>query len=326
MGFSRSRNSTACWLRQAFSSTCHGRAARVRHFLQQRFPWSVAPSGEPGRYDLEIDRRARNRASQRPRAFGDRRIRGGRGRSPARAGHRGRDVSDRVRRRHHGRPRAAGRRHRRDFRPLSDGEFEEDTGSISGRVTKNGQGCSARTSSPSIPPPARWSGTSRSNELGRFSIAGLTPGLHVVRVEPVDDADVESFFESDPPPIMDFRAAFHDRLVGVPRGGDSGAIEIKVRREMSLVRRCDRRAACASADGGHRAVRKRTHPGDRSRRRRPVRSRPCRWARPMRTRPTREEADFRLFTSESSLRARSVSRGEIRRAGDAGHCAGRIGS
>ena len=62
---------------------------------------------------------------------------------------------------------------------------------------------------------------------GRFSIAGLTPGPYIVRIEPLDDADVESFFESEPPTDIDLRAAFYDRLVGVPRGGDSGAIEIK---------------------------------------------------------------------------------------------------
>ena len=44
-------------------------------FFNCAFPWSVAPAGEAGRYDLEIDRAARNRASQRPRAFGARRNR-----------------------------------------------------------------------------------------------------------------------------------------------------------------------------------------------------------------------------------------------------------
>jgi hypothetical protein len=52
--------------------------------------------------------------------------------------------------------------------------------------------------------------------------------VYVVRVEPLDDADVESFFESEPPTDIDVRAVFYDRLVGVPPGGDSGAIEIKV--------------------------------------------------------------------------------------------------
>ena len=66
------------------------------------------------------------------------------------------------------------------------------------------------------------------NSQGQFSIAGLTPGSHIVRVEPLDDADVESFFESEPRTDIDFRPAFSDRLVGVPRGGDSGAIEIQV--------------------------------------------------------------------------------------------------
>ena len=54
--------------------------------------------------------------------------------------------------------------------------------------------CTARTSSPS---------TCRRGELiagytladdGTFAIAGLSPGPHVLRVEPLDDADVESFF------------------------------------------------------------------------------------------------------------------------------------
>jgi hypothetical protein len=44
----------------------------------------------------------------------------------------------------------------------------------------------------------------------------------------VDDADIESFFDAEPPADIDFRVVFYDRQVGVPRGGDSGAIEIKV--------------------------------------------------------------------------------------------------
>ncbi len=61
----------------------------------------------------------------------------------------------------------------------------------------------------------------------RFSIAGLSPGPHLIRVEPLDDADADSFFDVAAVDV-EFRAAFFERLVVVPRGGDSGAVEIKV--------------------------------------------------------------------------------------------------
>ena len=35
-------------------------------------------------------------------------------------------------------------------------------------------------------------------------------------------------FSTSPPCDVEFRAAFFERLVVVPRGGDSGAVEIKV--------------------------------------------------------------------------------------------------
>ena len=50
----------------------------------------------------------------------------------------------------------------------------------------------------------------------------------MIRVEPIDDADIDSFFELDAGVDVDFRAAYHDRLVVVPRGGDSGGIEVEV--------------------------------------------------------------------------------------------------
>ena len=63
---------------------------------------------------------------------------------------------------------------------------------------------------------------------GQFSIAGLRPGPHILRVEPIDDADPESFFDVTDPPDINFRAAYVERLVVVPKGGDSGNVEVKV--------------------------------------------------------------------------------------------------
>jgi Matrixin len=66
------------------------------------------------------------------------------------------------------------------------------------------------------------------NDEGRFGIEGLAPGPYVIRVEPLDDADPESFFESDKRVDVNFRVTFFDRLVVAPSGGSSGDIEIKV--------------------------------------------------------------------------------------------------
>ena len=57
------------------------------------------------------------------------------------------------------------------------------------------------------------------NSDGAFQIAGLMPGPHVIRVEPLDDADIDSFFSSRNPIDVSFRVAFHERLFVVPTGG-----------------------------------------------------------------------------------------------------------
>jgi len=67
------------------------------------------------------------------------------------------------------------------------------------------------------------------NEQGSFAIASLTPGLYVVRVEPLDDADIDSFFDEDTDVNIDFAPTYYPRLVVVPPGGSSGSIAITVR-------------------------------------------------------------------------------------------------
>ena len=105
--------------------------------------------------------------------------------------------------------------------------FNGTTGSLSGRVTRNGQGLFGAHVVAFHPSSRAMIGNFSLNKDGQFLVAGLSPGPYVVRVEPLDDADPDSFF-SEAAIDLDFRVAFFDRLVVVPRGGDSGAIELKV--------------------------------------------------------------------------------------------------
>ena len=66
---------------------------------------------------------------------------------------------------------------------------------------------------------------------GRFSIGSLPPGLYILRAEPIDDAELDSFFDASRNVDLDFRVMFVDRVVVVPRGGDSGEVAVKVVRK-----------------------------------------------------------------------------------------------
>jgi hypothetical protein len=113
-----------------------------------------------------------------------------------------------------------------------DGGFNTTTGSLSGRVTKDGQGLFGAHVVAFEPATGRLIANLTLNDQGQFSIAGLSPGPHIVRVEPLDDADLNSYFDTSLTTVdLDFRVSFLDRLVVVPRGGDSGAIEVKVVRK-----------------------------------------------------------------------------------------------
>jgi Matrixin/Carboxypeptidase regulatory-like domain len=109
-----------------------------------------------------------------------------------------------------------------------DNHFNDDTGSVSGRVTKNGRGVFGAHVVAFDPANGDLVANFTLSADGQFSIAGLRPGPHVIRVEPLDDADTESFFDPSEPVDLNFRAKYHDRLVVVPRGGDSGAVQIAV--------------------------------------------------------------------------------------------------
>ena len=112
---------------------------------------------------------------------------------------------------------------------LYDGPgFLSDTGSISGTVTKNGAGVYGAHVVAFNPATGKLVGTFTLADDGSFAIAGLDPGTHIVRVEPLDDADLNSVFPEDRVVDVQFKVTFLDRLAVVPRGGNAGPFEIKV--------------------------------------------------------------------------------------------------
>ena len=107
-------------------------------------------------------------------------------------------------------------------------QFRRERGSISGRVTKGGRGVLGAHVVAFNPRTGRLVGGFSLNDGGGFVIGGLEPGPHVLRVEPLDDGDIESFFDLTLDIDANFRAKFHDRVVIVPRGGGTNNVEIRV--------------------------------------------------------------------------------------------------
>lgn len=106
--------------------------------------------------------------------------------------------------------------------------YRRERGSISGRITKGTQGVlGAHVVAFNLRTGALVGGFSL-EENGRFVIAGLEPGPHALRVEPLDDGDVESFFDLTLNIDANFRAKFHNRIIVVPRGGGTNNVDIRV--------------------------------------------------------------------------------------------------
>lgn len=109
-----------------------------------------------------------------------------------------------------------------------DAGFNDQTGSVSGLVTRNGRAVFGAHIVAFDPFTGDMVGNFTLDDRGRFSIAGLRPGPHVIRVEPLDDAAPDSFFDVSVPLDAGFAVTYYERLVVVPRGGDSGSIQIAV--------------------------------------------------------------------------------------------------
>lgn len=104
---------------------------------------------------------------------------------------------------------------------------EASTGSIVGRVTRNGAGVFGAHVLAFNLKTGSLVGNFTLGSDGGFVIAGLEPGPHLIRAEPIDDAEPSSFLSSDVD--VNFSPAFAPTMVIAPRGGSSHEVEVQVR-------------------------------------------------------------------------------------------------
>jgi len=110
----------------------------------------------------------------------------------------------------------------------ASGAASAGRGAIGGRITLGGTGFFGAHVTALNTRTGELVGGFTLNNNGEFTIGHLTPGLYVVRAEPLDDADVTSYFDEETTVNINFRPAYYSSLVAVPRGGSGPRIEIKV--------------------------------------------------------------------------------------------------
>jgi len=107
-------------------------------------------------------------------------------------------------------------------------DFHRDYGQATGKVTLNGRGIfGAHLTAFNTKTGDLVSGFSLDAQ-GTFVVGGLKPGLYLLRAEPLDDADITSFFSGPTTVELNFMPTYFSGIVAVPAGGSSPAVEIKV--------------------------------------------------------------------------------------------------
>ena len=207
-----------------------GRILESDIFFNAAFDWSVASGGDPARFDLESTavHEIGHFIGLGHSAIGETELQPGGGRRviakhavmfPISFG-RG-SISDR-------RLKADDIAGAADIYP--EGNFERTHGSISGRVLRDGRGIFGAHVTAFSLETGKIVGGFTLRDDGSFVIAGLDPGLHVVRAEPLDDGDIGSYFDEEAGVDVAFEATVAPVLASVPRGGSAGDITINVRR------------------------------------------------------------------------------------------------
>jgi hypothetical protein len=106
--------------------------------------------------------------------------------------------------------------------------FRAETGTIQGVITKGGRGIfGAHVIAFSLASGALIGGFTLDSS-GHFAIAGLSPGSYIVRVEPLDDGDIGSYFDDSAAVETNFRVAYYPHILTVPAGGSSPSISVAV--------------------------------------------------------------------------------------------------
>ncbi len=206
--------------------TTNGAIVEADVFFNTRFAWSVSDQGTPGRTDLESValHELGHLLGLGHSALGETELTGTGGRRVTGSGAvmfpiamPAGTIADRV-------------LYPDDIAGISDlypaAGQQSTTGSLTGRVTKDGHGLLGAHIVALNPETGVLVGTFALNGSGEFVIARLDPGPYILRVEPLDDAEVDSFFST--PIDVDFRVTYASRMVVAPRGGSSAPIEIKV--------------------------------------------------------------------------------------------------